>query len=211
MAVVGHELRTPVTTIRGLAESLATATPAEVRERIAPALARLAARVERLLDDLLLAAGIMTALPAGAPAPEPVLAAIRSAWAALGQPEERLVVHGGGTVSALVAPGGLDRILGAVLDNAAKYGTGPVTVEVGVADGEVRIEVTSRGPTPPPSDLALAFEPFYRGEAAVTASPGLGVGLPVARAIAEQAGGRVELWAADGGGVVARVVLRAAG
>lgn len=209
MAVVGHELRTPITTIRGLAELLPHAPESEVRERIAPSLVRLAARVERLLDDLLLAAGIMTALPVGAPVPTEVVPAVREAWAGLGHGDDRLVVGGDASARALVAPGGLARILGALLDNAAKYGEGRVEVEVEAKAGWVTVSVRSRGRTPPAADLAMAFEPFYRGEAAVMAAPGLGVGLPVASAIAEQAGGRVELDAAEGGGVVARVVLPA--
>lgn len=210
MAVVGHELRTPITTIRGLAELLPHATGAEVRERIAPSLLRLTARLERLLDDLLLAAGIMTALPVGAPAPHEVAPALREAWAGLGHDGDRLVITGDASARVLVAPGGLPRILAALLDNAAKYGEGPIEVAVVTGPAEVTVSVTSRGRTPPAADLAMAFEPFYRGEAAVMAAPGLGVGLPVARAIAEQAGGRVTLDAAEGGGVVARVVLPAA-
>lgn len=210
MAVVGHELRTPVTTIRGLVDALASASPEEVREQIAPALSRLTTRLERLLDDLLLAAGIMTALPVGAPVAHEVAPAVREAWTTLGHDPARLSLRGDLGVRVLVAPHGLPRVLAAVLDNAAKYGEGPVEVEVSAGEAEVTVCVTSRGRTPPAADLAMAFEPFYRGEAAVMAAPGLGVGLPVARAIAEQAGGRIELDAAEGGGVVARVVLPAA-
>jgi two-component system OmpR family sensor kinase len=210
MAVVGHELRTPVTTIRGLVDALATAPVEEVRERIAPALGRLTARLERLLDDLLLAAGIMTALPVGAPVPHEVAPAVREAWAGLGLDPDRLVLGGDPGARVMAVPHGLARVLAAVLDNAAKYGQGPVEVDVAAGPAEVTVSVTSRGPTPPAADLAMAFEPFYRGEAAVMAAPGLGVGLPVARAIAAQVGGRVELDTAEGGGVVARVVLPAA-
>lgn len=210
MAVVGHELRTPITTIRGLAELLPQASAAEVRDQIAPSLLRLTARLERLLDDLLLAAGIMTALPVGRPVPHEVAPAVREAWAGLGHDGDRLAVGGDLAARVLVAPGALPRILGALLDNAAKYGEGTVEVDIASGAGEVTVSVTSRGRTPPAADLAMAFEPFYRGEAAVMAAPGLGVGLPVARAIAEQAGGRVTLDAAVGGGVVARVVLPAA-
>ena len=50
--VVGHELRTPVTTLRGLSEELILATEEELRD-LAPAILRSARRVETLLDDLL--------------------------------------------------------------------------------------------------------------------------------------------------------------
>jgi signal transduction histidine kinase len=56
-------------------------------------------------------------------------------------------------------------------------------------------------------DVALAFEPFYRGEHAVTTAAGLGVGLPVCRTLVEQAGGTVAIESRDGGGIVATVRL----
>jgi signal transduction histidine kinase len=69
----------------------------------------------------------------------------------------------------------------------------------------VTIAVVSGG-APKPEDLALALEPFYRGEAAVTAAPGLGIGLAVANALATQDGGRVAV-GAEGDTVVASVEL----
>src|SRR5688572_14582423 len=63
--VVGHELRTPVTTVRGLAESLVDAPDDDTRQVLTDALVRSAVRLERLVDDLLLASGIFTASPVG--------------------------------------------------------------------------------------------------------------------------------------------------
>ncbi len=64
VAVVGHELRTPVTTLRGFAEELAAAE-SDAAQDLVPAIVRNARRVEQLLDDLLLATEIITALPVG--------------------------------------------------------------------------------------------------------------------------------------------------
>src|SRR5436190_16625171 len=61
--VVGHALRTPVTTIAGMASALATTTDAETRSALVEGLVRNARRVEGLLDDLLIASGVTTALP----------------------------------------------------------------------------------------------------------------------------------------------------
>ncbi len=80
--VVGHELRTPVTTLRGLSEQLLTADDDEVRE-LAPAIARNARRVELLLDDLLLATDITTALPVGDPEAVDLVATAQATWDAL--------------------------------------------------------------------------------------------------------------------------------
>jgi signal transduction histidine kinase len=206
MAVVGHELRTPVTTLRGLAETLHAAGEHEIRDEIAPAMARLAARVESLLDDLLVAADLSTGLPVGRPRPASVEHAVRVAWSDLGHGGEP-DVHGDVDAAAIVPPGSLPRMLGPLLDNAAKYGKGRVDVRIGRTPGEVTIEVESEGPPVSSIDVALAFEPFYRGEQAVTTAAGLGVGLPVCRTLVEQAGGTVALASREGGGIVATVQL----
>jgi signal transduction histidine kinase len=96
-----------------------------------------------------------------------------------------------------------------LLDNAAKYGEHPVRVVVASASGRVAISVESGGPEP--ADLPMLTEPFYRGERAVLRSSGLGVGLTVASALAEQAGGALHVVAGDRGGLVARLDLRAGG
>ena len=62
-----------------------------------------------------------------------------------------------------------------------------------------------------PDELALAFELFYRGEGAVTSAPGFGLGIPVARALARQHDGDVELEPRPGGGLDVVVDLPADG
>ena len=205
--VVGHELKLPVATIRGLAEALERATPDEVRGEIAPALVRNTARLERLVDDLLLAAGVSTVLPVDPPTAQAVGPVIERAWAAAGGAGP-LVVSGDTATTAPSRGDALERVLGALLENAARYGRPPIEVRVGTSGDRVVIEVMSKG-APSSEDLALALEPFFRGEAAVTAAPGLGVGLTVAAALAAQDGGRVEI-RADGDTVVASLELPSA-
>jgi len=209
--VIPHALRTPITTFRGLAEALTTATDTQIREEIGPALRRLAAQAEHLLDDMLIAAGYTTALPTAAVEPTPVEETIAAVWSDLGGSDEGLVVTSSGRHAVLMAPGSLFKLLVHLLDNARKYGDAPVRVVVGDSDeGVVRLDVVTAGAVPP--DLGMFVEPFYRGETAVMRAPGLGVGLTVARALAEQAGGSVEVVAGEGegGGVTSRVVLPAA-
>jgi signal transduction histidine kinase len=207
--VIPHALRTPITTFRGLAEALTTATDEEIREQIGPALRRLAAQAEHLLDDMLIAAGYTTALPTAPPEPTLVVPTVRAVWDEFGGGGELVVTGADVDCAVKAAPGSLFKMLVHLLDNAAKYGESPVRVEVDETSvpGRVRIDVCTSGPAP--ADLAMLTEPFYRGELAVMRSPGLGVGLTVARALAEQAGGSLELQAAegDGGGMVARLEL----
>lgn len=195
--VIPHALRTPITTFRGLAQALEFASDDEIRTQITPALQRLAAQAEHLLDDMLIAAGISTALPTGQAVPTAVAATVRNVWSSVGGSDTDLQVRGDAQVSAI--DGVLSKILVHVLDNARKYGQPPVEVEVEVdaATATVHLEIADHGEARP-DDIAAAFEAFFRGEGAVVACSGLGVGLSVARMLAEQAGGSLALALRDG-------------
>ena len=196
--VVGHELRTPVTTLRGLAERLSTETDEAARAELTDAVRRNAVRLERLVDDLLVAAGVSTALPVDDTESTAVAAAAQRAWHEVAG-DEPLAIEGDATVAVSALT--LSRVLGPLLDNARRYGTGPVQVRISSAAGTVTVEVVSPGGVLSPTDAALACEPFYRGEAAVPVASGLGLGLPVARGLARQRGGDVTLAAAPEGAV----------
>lgn len=206
--VVGHELRTPVTTIRGLAELLGGG---DSDPEVAAALVREARRLESLLDQLLVAAGVSAALPVDQPAPVRLVPAITGIWAGLGARADLIVDSGPADegVAALAGPSALDQMLRALLDNAAAHGDPPVQVKVTGAAGRVQVTVESGGPVVPPEDVAMALEPFWRGERAVTARPGLGLGLPVAKAMAEHAGGSLMVSSRPGGGLIATLELPA--
>lgn len=205
--VVGHELRTPVTTMRGLAEALSADPPDDARHELVDALVRCARRTEHLLDDLLLATGVETALPVGDRVAVPVAAAVTALAADHGLAV--VIVEGAETVEALLRPDTLRRITAPVMDNAAKYGGGPGEVRV-EADGAAVVVTVWSPADVAPEDLALAFEPFWRGEVAVMTTAGLGVGLPLARALVQDVGGRLTLAPGPSGGVVATIVLPSA-
>ena len=187
--VIPHALRTPITTFRGLAEAMSSATDDEIRNDIAPAMRRLAAQAEHLLDDLLIASGYTTALPTGTPQPTLIAATVRAVWGEVGA--GTIEVDGPDDAAAVAPPGSLEKMLVHVLDNAAKYGEGAPRVSVREAGGRVTIAVTSTGAVPP--DLGLLVEPFFRADAAVMKTSGLGVGLTVADALATQAGGTLSV------------------
>jgi signal transduction histidine kinase len=189
--VVGHALRTPVTTIAGMANALGTADDEATRTMLVDGLTRNARRLEGLLDDLLLAASVRTALPAGDPGSIAIGPTFEAAWQALDGPGELSVDDP--KLHALARTDACERIAQAVLDNALKYGHGPIGVTCAARPSGVRIEVTSIGDVPSDEDLERAFELFYRGEHAVMAAPGLGIGLPVARELARAEGGEVGL------------------
>jgi signal transduction histidine kinase len=206
--VVGHALRTPVTTLAGMADELANrADDPSARLVLADGVRRNARIVEQLLDDLLVASGVGTALPVGNPVDVDLAEVTRRAWGSLGEPRPLSIA--GASVCARVAPTVAEGALVKLLDNAAKYGEGDVEVRLLPGAGVVAAEVDSAGGLPAADELALCEEPFYRGEHAVMRAPGLGIGLTVARALAEHAGGAL-LLRVDGERFIARIELPAA-
>ncbi len=202
--VIPHALRTPITTFRGLAEALPAATEAEIREQITPALRRLAAQAEHLLDDLLIAAGYTTALPTGPSVPLGVIETVEVVWTDLGSPHP-LHVDGDRSATASAPDGSLFKIFVHVLDNAAKYGDDPRSVSITSTGDRVTVVVANGGDVVP--EPGILTEPFFRGERAVMRSSGMGVGLTVAAALAEQAGGSLTISCPPEGGLSVRIEL----
>jgi signal transduction histidine kinase len=201
--VVGHELRTPITTIRGLASQLATADPELVRDVLIPSLQRNAERVETLLDDLLIAAGVTTANPVTAPEEVDLAQVAHRLWTDLGGREE--AIGGEGHAPVRIARGFAERICHHLFTTALQYGQDQkVTIGAGGT-----MEVRSTSVNVSADELELAFELFYRGEPAVMASAGMGLGLPVSRELARSAGGDVTV-TTEGDVVIARLELPAA-
>ena len=198
--VVGHELRTPLTTVRGLAELLVDASDEELHETLIPALIRNARRAERLLDDLLIAAEIHTARPTDAAIPVDLAVLVAESTA-----DTSITVEGSPPGSVLAHRDAVTHALDHLIDNAEQYGDGPSTVHFEGDEDSVTVVVE----TPVDhelADLQLSFELFFRGEQAVTRAAGLGIGLPVARALTQMDGGDLTV-EQDDGAVVARLSL----
>jgi signal transduction histidine kinase len=208
VAVVGHELRTPVTTLRGLAEELQDADEKALRE-LTPAIIRNARRVESLLDDLLLATDITTVLPVGEPELVELVSSAQATWDAL-EVGEDLELTGDPEATALLRAGAADTMLERVLDNARRYGSPPFRLDAVTKGDRVALTISSQGAELRSDDVHLAFELFYRGEAAVTSAPGFGLGLPVARALARQHDGDLTIEPRPGGGLDVCIDLPAA-
>jgi signal transduction histidine kinase len=117
-----------------------------------------------------------------------------------------VVAADAGTIRA--DPDALDELLASILDNAVRYtpAGGSVTVAVDGTAEETRIAVRDTGPGISPEDMEHIFEPFYRGKAQ-KGIPGTGLGLPIARRIAEAHGGRIEVATAPGEGSEFRIYI----
>ncbi len=100
----------------------------------------------------------------------------------------------------------IDRVFANLLENAAKFtppGT-PITVRASAGSDSVDLVVEDRGPGLPPGKEELVFEKFERGRKE-SATPGVGLGLAICRAIAQAHGGSIRAENVAGGG--ARFIL----
>jgi two-component system sensor histidine kinase MprB len=203
VADASHELRTPLTSLRTNLEVLARGGPPDSGDR------------ERLREDLVLQleelTGLVGDLTELARDEEPEIEDVRLDGLVAGA-VERARRHAPGITylselePTLVngVPSRLDRAVGNLLDNAAKYSPDGSVVDVRLRDGE--LTVRDHGPGIPDEDRAHVFDRFYRADAA-RGRPGSGLGLAIVRQVAETHGGTVAAEAADGGGALLRLRL----
>ncbi|WP_432094843.1 sensor histidine kinase [Streptomyces sp. bgisy100] len=211
VADASHELRTPLTALRTNAELLARGdrlTPAQ-RERASGALERQMREVTRLVGDLIELAREEE--------PQPLLedvrlsallehgvGAAREHWPAVGftvaiEPAAQPLTVAG-------VPARLSRLLGNLLDNAAKFSPpgGPVEAALTAHGDGCELTVRDHGPGISAEDLPHVFDRFYRADAA-RALPGSGLGLAMVRRIALAHGAEATAERAPGGGALFRV------
>jgi signal transduction histidine kinase len=190
-ANVSHELKTPLTSIRGAAELLregwATMEPAQ-RERFLSNVQADAERTEALVVGLLHLARIenQAEMPA---ATALSLGDVRRALLAR-YPEHVAVAVSAEDAEISLPPEHLDSALGNLIDNALRYRReAPVSVALSAPDGRLHVEVADDGPGISPANLPRVFERFFTTE---RDSGGTGLGLAIVRAIAESRGGSAE-------------------
>jgi two-component system sensor histidine kinase MprB len=204
VADASHELRTPLTSLRTNIEVLASdrALPAEERRRLLSDVVEQLGEMTSLIAELieLARAEQQTAeaedVRLDLLAAEAIERARRNQAGVVFTAElDETVVHG--------VPGTIERAIGNLLDNAAKWSPDGSEVEVQVRDGQVTVR--DHGPGIAEEDLPYVFDRFYRARSA-RGMPGSGLGLAIVRQVAEAHGGDVVAERAEGGGT--RIVLR---
>jgi two-component system, OmpR family, sensor histidine kinase MprB len=105
----------------------------------------------------------------------------------------------------VAVPAAIERAIGNLLDNAAKWSPDGGAVEVRVVGGSV--SVRDHGPGIADEDLPYVFDRFYRARSA-RGMPGSGLGLAIVRQVAEAHGGSVTAEPADGGGTIMTLRLQ---
>ncbi|MEJ7585221.1 MAG: HAMP domain-containing sensor histidine kinase [Acidimicrobiales bacterium] len=213
VADASHELRTPVTTIRGYAELFRAGGLAETGD-LAEAMRRTeqeAVRMGSLVDDLLHLARLDQGRPLEQdPVDLALLAddAVRDARAV--DPDRSVSTDIDGALVVTGDEGRLRQVLANLLANSLVHtpaGT-PMEVRLSRIDGRAVVEVVDRGPGMSEESASRAFERFYRADPSRSRHQGgSGLGLAIVQATVEAHGGEVSLRSAPGVGTTVRIEL----
>jgi two-component system sensor histidine kinase KdpD len=208
LAALSHDLRTPLTVLVGLAESLALTAPKlsnvqqETAEAIQDEARRMSTMVSNLLDMARIESGEVTLNLQWQPLEEVVGAALEAARGMLQRhsvvvqlPRDLPLVK----IDAVL----IERVLVNLLENVSKY-TPPgstVTLSAQVNGDQLSVSVADNGPGLPPGLEEAVFQKFTRGERE-SSTPGVGLGLSICRAIVESHQGRISAAQRSGGGAI---------
>ena len=197
---VTHEMKTPLASLRLYVDTLGRHEPAPERRReFLTHMGEDLDRLDRTVDQVLAAARAeerarpdrvdRTELPALLSS---CILEIRSRH---GLPEQALRLDAGSGVRVRGDAAELGLVFRNLLENAVKYSTGPVDVQVAVSgplDGRVSVEIADRGIGIPRDELRRIFERFYRvGRDVQRQVAGLGLGLFIVRSLVRRQGGQV--------------------
>jgi signal transduction histidine kinase len=217
IATVAHELRSPLTSVKGF-----TATLLAKWERFTDDQKRLmletvdadADRVTRLITELLDISRIDSGRLEVRRQPVDMAAAVRrhvEAHTAAGEPPHRFVTRIVEPLPELWAdPDKIDQVLGNLLENAVRHGEGTVTIEVasspspyGRGTAGTVVTVSDEGPGIPEESMSRVFTRFWRG----SKRGGTGLGLYIVKGIVEAHSGGITVSRAAGGGAQFRFTL----
>jgi signal transduction histidine kinase len=202
LAAIGHDLRTPITRLRLRAEFMSN----EVEQR------RMLADLDHMealvraalahLQDGRTGEGLVDAdLPS-------LLQTIADQFADLGT---EVGYAGPDDLVVRIKPHEMQRAVGNLVENAVRYGETPEIRVQAVDGGALEIRVEDDGPGIAEAERQAMLKPFVRGDIARTMNEhdGFGLGLAIARSIAEAHGGRLDLRAREPRGLAAVITLPA--
>ncbi|WP_181768296.1 sensor histidine kinase [Streptomyces albidus (ex Kaewkla and Franco 2022)] len=215
IATVAHELRSPLTSVKGF-----TATLLAKWERFTDDQKRLmletvdadANRITRLIAELLDISRIDSGRLEVRRQPVDMAAAVRrhvEAHVAAGRSADRFVTRVSEPLPGLWAdPDKVDQVLGNLLENAVRHGEGTVTIEVAPAPARsdeqgTAVTVSDEGPGIPEESMSRVFTRFWRG----SKRGGTGLGLYIVKGIVEAHGGSITVGRGSAGGAQFRFTL----
>ncbi|MEU0528950.1 sensor histidine kinase [Amycolatopsis tolypomycina] len=209
LSAIGHDLRTPLTSIKavfgGLRAhdiSLSEEDTEELLSAGEESTDRLSGLVDNLLDSSRLATGAVQPLLRPVGYDEVVATALAAVDGGA-----KIAVDIDDRLPAVTAdPGLLERAIANVIDNALRHGGGEVAVRASAYGGRVELRIVDHGPGLPKGTADSAFAPFQRlGDRNTT--PGVGLGLSVAKGFVEAMDGDIRAEDTPGGGLTIVVSL----
>ncbi len=212
VSTVAHELRSPLTSVKGFTATLLAKWDRfndEQKQLMLQTVNSDADRVTRLLTELLdvsrIDAGRLEMRRQVVDLPGAVAKAV-AGRVADGEPEDRFVVRLDGELPEMWAdPDKIDQVVGNLVENALRHGSGTVTITVAPFEGGAEVLVEDEGEGIPPETAARVFTRFWRGNR----GRGTGLGLYIVKGLVEAHGGSVEGGRAASGGARFRFWLPA--
>jgi signal transduction histidine kinase len=193
IGAIAHDLRTPLARIAFRIEG----APDDVREKVQADIDQMRAMIAATISFVRDTASISIVEPVA------LDALLRDLAADEGEIGRPVALGAAEPVEVMGDPMALVRLFQNLIDNGVSYGGG-VEIGLGRADDEAEVRVSDRGPGLPAQQLEAMFQPFERGEPSRNrATGGIGLGLSIARAIAQEHGGSLVLANRAGGGLEA--------
>jgi two-component system sensor histidine kinase CreC len=209
-----HELKSPLSAIRGAAELLREpGMPEADRERFIANVGRETQRIQELVDRMMELTALERRRTLGPTEPvllRPLLHDLATSAESAGAPRQlRVQLHEGSDATVDGDPLLLRRAVGNLLDNALDFSPAGATIEVALTRKGSRVEVSIRdhGPGIPDFADAKVFEKFFSLARPHNSRKSTGLGLAFVKEIAELHRGRVTLHNAEGGGALATLNL----
>ncbi len=211
VSLVSHELKTPLTVIKGYIQVLERYLnkPEWEHERIITTRERLftqVTRLELLVSDILDVSRMqrgrldLNLTPDTDLVELAQLVADRFDDAIERRPDHEMIVHASGPVRGQWDPLRLDQVFSNLLSNALKYSPdgGPIEVSIQADQHDATVRIEDQGVGISDEEQARLFQPFQRGAAASRGISGTGLGLYITRQIIEQHGGSISVSSAPG-------------
>ena len=198
LAGISHDVRTPLTALLGLTESLQRSVPpllpaqATTAQAMAQGVRQLSALVNNLLDMARLENGGIKLRIQWQSVQELVGSALRVASGVIGECKVQTDLPANLPLVEFDAVL-MERVLVNLLENAAKYGAAPIIIAASVSPLELTLSVRDHGPGLPVNQAGSnsnLFDKFTRGKTEST-TPGVGLGLAICKVIVEAHGGRI--------------------
>ena len=183
-----HQLRTPLTALLMRLEEIAVTDDLEVVQEEAGIAIAQVERLTTVVDELLSRSRRVHDAPPSSVSLDSVIASLQREWQpAFEQARRSVRVHGQRGLLVLATPVALSQVLSTLLENALAHGRGTVDVHARRSGPSVVVEVSDQGDGVPPTIAPHIFE------RSVSTAKSTGLGLALARDLAEANGGRLEL------------------